>query len=280
MQSKRKPGTKPKSVSRSAWKQGKTAIITGASSGIGFDLTKIFAENGHNLILVARSKDKLAELADHVQRMFGVAAMIMPKDLSDPASADEIYKEINRQGITIDVLVNNAGYGLLGAFAYSDKRDEAEMLQVNVTTVVRLTKLFLGDMLKRGSGRILNVASTAAFQPGPLMANYYATKAYVLSFSVALADEVRGTGVSVSVLCPGPTFTGFQQRAGIRHEPVVGKLAAVDAVTVARIGYEGLMAGKTIIVPGILNRIGSTLVRMAPMGFVSRIVHRLHEQRS
>lgn len=269
-----------KNLSVSGWRQGKTALITGASGGIGFDLTKIFAENGYNLVLVARNKDKLMDLADHVQRMFGVSAKVLQKDLSDPAAPEQIHREIERSGISVDVVVNNAGYGLLGSFAHSDKRDELHMLQVNVTALAHLTKLFLPAMIRRGSGKILNVASTAGFQPGPMMANYYAAKAYVLSFSVALANEVLGTGVSVSVLCPGPTPTGFQERAGIKREPAARKLATLDSLTVARTGYEGLMAGKTIIVPGIFNRLGTILVRLVPMGFVSRIILRLHEQRS
>lgn len=280
MTAKRNSKKETKRLSASAWRQGKTALITGASGGIGFDLTKIFAENGYNLVLVARNKDKLMELADHVQRMFGVSAKVLQKDLSDPAAPEQIYKEMNQRGIGIDVVVNNAGYGLLGPFAYSSKRGDLGMLQVNVTALVLLAKLFLPGMIMRGSGKILNVASTAGFQPGPLMANYYATKAYVLSFSVALANEVLGTGVSVSVLCPGPTPTGFQQRAGIGREPAAGKLAVLDSLTVARIAYEGLMAGKTIIVPGILNKLGTILVRLAPLGFVSRLIMRFHEQRS
>lgn len=250
----------------------KTALITGASGGIGFDLARIFAENGYDLVLVSRSREKLLELADHVRRMFGREAHVLPKDLSEPFAPEEIYREIVRRRLEIDVLVNNAGYGILGPLAYTDKRDQLGLLQVNVVSLLHLTRLFLPGMLQRGRGRILNIASTAGFQPGPLMANYYASKAYVLSFSVALSQEVRGTGVSVSVLCPGPTPTGFQQRAGIRRQVGIRRLAALDSLAVARIGFEGLMAGKGVIVPGLLNKIGTFLVRLAPLELVARTV--------
>jgi short-subunit dehydrogenase len=202
----------------------------------------------------------------------------MEKDLARPEAAAEIHRELSRAGIHIDVLVNNAGFGLLGAFGYSDREEELHMLQLNVVTLVDLTKLLLPAMLLKRQGRILNVASTAGFQPGPYMANYYATKAYVVSFSVALSEEVRERGITVSTLCPGPTPTGFRARAGIRRS-MMGGLGVVDSRVVARIGFEGLMAGKLVIIPGILNRLGALVAKHAPMGVVSRILGRLQQRR-
>lgn len=272
MQSPKRTGRTPRQRLKAApWKPNKTALITGASSGIGYDLASIFAENGYNVVLVARSKDKLLALANQAQQIFGVSAYVLQKDLTRPDSPIEIRKELDRAGIHIDVLVNNAGFGLLGRFGTSDNGEELDMLQLNVVTPVHLAKLFLPDMLLRGSGKILNVASTAGFQPGPFMANYYATKAYLISFSLGLAEEVRGRGVTVSVLCPGPTPTGFRARAGI-SKSAFGGIADMDSRVVARAGFEGLAAGSPLIVPGFFNKLGIIAVRLLPAGLVARVV--------
>jgi len=268
----------PSRVSRTDWKPNKTALITGASGGIGYDLASVFAENGYNVVLVARNKEKMLALANQAQQMFGVSVHVIQKDLARPEAAQEIHRELQRRGIGIDILVNNAGFGLLGPFGYSSRAEELGMLQLNVVTLADLTKLFLPAMLMKGQGRILNVASTAGFQPGPFMSNYYATKAYVISFSVGLSEEVRDRGVTVSVLCPGPTPTGFRTRAGIRRS-MLGGLGGVDSRIVARVGFEGLMAGKLVIVPGVLNKLGTFVARHAPVGIVSRIVGRLQQKR-
>ncbi|GJQ21579.1 MAG: short-chain dehydrogenase [Bacteroidia bacterium] len=260
------------------WKPNKTALITGASSGIGYDLASIFAENGYNVVLVARRKDKLLALANQAQQIFGVSAYVLQKDLTRPESSVEIRRELDRAGIHIDVLVNNAGFGLLGRFATSANGEELDMIQVNVVTPVHLTKLFLPDMLLRGSGKILNVASTAGFQPGPYMANYYATKAYLISFSLGLAEEVRERGVTVSVLCPGPTPTGFRARAGIKKS-AFGGIADMDSRVVARAGFEGLIAGSPLIVPGVFNKLGTIAVRLLPAGLAARIVASAQKRR-
>ena len=260
------------------WKPNKTALITGASGGIGYDLASVFAENGYNVVLVARTREKMLALANQAQQMFGVSAYIIEKDLAVPGAAREVHRELQRVGIEIDILVNNAGFGLLGAFGYSDREEELQMLQLNTMTPVDLTKLFLPAMLLKGQGRILNVASTAGFQPGPYMSNYYATKAYLVSFSIGLAEEVRERGITVSVLCPGPTPTGFRARAGIRRG-MLGGLGGVDSRIVARAGFEGLMAGKLIIVPGILNKLAVFATRHAPLGLLSRIIARLQQKR-
>lgn len=248
MPSRKKTSRRARRPPAAEWKPNKTALITGSSGGIGYDLASVFAENGYNVVLVARNKEKMLALANQAQQMFGVSAYIIQKDLAVPEAPAEIHRELQRAGIEIDVLVNNAGFGLLGAFGYSNRAEELQMLQLNVMTLVDLTKLFLPAMLLNGRGRILNVASTAGFQPGPYMSNYYATKAYVINFSVGLAEEVRERGITVSVLCPGPTPTGFRARAGIRRS-MLGGLGGVDSRIVARAAFEGLMAGKLMIVP-------------------------------
>jgi len=258
------------------WKTNKTVLVTGASGGIGYDLSSIFAENGYNIVLIARNKEKLLALANQAQQMFGVSARVLVKDLTRPNAAEEIYRDLEREGIIVDILVNNAGYGLLGNFAFTSKKDELEMIQLNISAVAHMTKLFLQPMIKRGRGRILNVASAAGFLPGPLMANYSATKAYVVSFSAGLAEEVRENGVTVSVLCPGPTFTGFQDRAGIRENSFV-KLVMADSRVVARAGYEGLMAGKLVIIPGFFNKLGSLIARISPFSLTARSLRRFRE---
>ncbi len=274
--------TKKRTVHRSKrnirfpWKPNKTALITGASNGIGYDISSVLAENGYNVVLVARSKEKLEALANQAREMFGVSARVIVKDLTQQQSADEIYRELERDGIEIDVLVNNAGYGLLGDFAFTSKDEELGMIQLNVLALAHLTKLFLPSMIRRGNGKILNISSVVGFQPGPLMANYSATKAYVVSFSTGLAEEVRENGVTVSVLCPGPTFTGFQERAGIQ-EKVLLKALFADSRVVARAGYEGLMAGRTIIIPGFFNKIGVFLSRVLPPLLIARFLKRYRE---
>ncbi|MEA2565364.1 MAG: uncharacterized protein QOD49_541, partial [Actinomycetota bacterium] len=185
------------------------ALVTGASGGIGEELARILARHGYDLVLVARSADKLAALAERLELDHGIQVRAIAKDLARPDAAAEIHEWLAAEGLTVDVLVNNAGMGLLGKFAEIGIEGDVEMLRLNVEAPTLLTRLLLPSMLERGSGRILNLASTAGFQPGPLMAVYYATKAYVLSFSEALANEVAGTGVTVTALCPGPTETGF-----------------------------------------------------------------------
>ncbi|MBI2620202.1 MAG: SDR family oxidoreductase [Ignavibacteriales bacterium] len=261
-----------------SWNPNKTALVTGASSGIGYDLASLLAQNGYNVILVARSKEKLQALAHQAREMFGVSAKVIAKDLSDPSVPAQIFKELKRENISVDVLINNAGFGSLGAFVSLPTEEQLSQIRLNVLALVHLTKMFLPAMVQQGRGHVLNVASTAGFQAGPLMVSYYATKAFVISFSVGLAHEVRRSGVSVSVLCPGPTATGFQIRAGIRRNPLL-QFTGLDSRIVARAGYEGMMAGKTIIVPGVLNKLGTIVVRLFPMNFVARIVGTIQEKK-
>jgi uncharacterized protein len=255
-----------------------TALITGASAGIGYELAKLFARGGYALVLVARDKGALKRVAEELSGQYKAAVKVMAKDLSLPASPRDLYDELERAGIEIDVLVNNAGFGVMGLFAATSVEKELAMMELHVTSLTHLTKLFLKPMLARGAGRILNVASTAAFLPGPFMAVYYATKAYVLSFSEALASEVRGSGVTVSVLCPGPTRTEFHRRAGIRASELFQRLA-VDAAAVAAAGYEGLERGRIVIIPGLANKILALGVRVVPRAWVAAVIRKMQANR-
>src|SRR3989442_1378634 len=255
----------------------KTALITGASGGIGYELALLLARDGLDCILVARSRDKLDELAARLESGFRVKTLVIARDLSKPSAVDEIYEEVSAASLNVDVLVNNAGFPVFGLFARTDLQLELEMLQVNVVALTALTKLFLRGMVERRAGRILNLASTAAFEPGPLMAVYYASKAYVLSFSEALANELQGTGVTVTALAPGPTRTGFQKRGGMEDSRLVrGQIA--DAKSVAAAGYRGMMRGKTIVIPGFSNKLIPWVVRVSPRGVVTRVVRRMQER--
>jgi uncharacterized protein len=254
------------------------ALVTGASGGIGHELAQILARHGHDLVLVARSADKLAALAERLELDHGIEVRAIAKDLARPEAAAEIHEALAAEGLAVDILVNNAGLGLLGKFAEIGIEGDVEMLRLNVEAPTMLTRLLLPSMLDRGSGRILNLASTAGFQPGPLMAVYYATKAYVLSFSEALANEVAGTGVTVTALCPGPTETGFSSRAGSEQSRLF-KGPTMDARTVAGIGYAALMAGKPVVIPGLRNRILAFSVRLAPRRVVTQIARRMQESR-
>jgi short-subunit dehydrogenase len=214
-------------------------------------LAKLCAAGGYDVVLVARGEARLAELAAEFARTYGIKARPLVADLANPAAPPEIYAQMS--ATPVDLLINNAGFGLRGAFAETDWAAESRLLQVNVAALAHLTKLFLPAMVRRRSGRILNVASTAAFVPGPFMAMYYASKAFVLSFSEALANEVEGAGVSVTALCPGPTRTGFAEAAGITgsnlfHGPAMG------AAEVAREGYDAMMAGQSSVIAGARNR--------------------------
>jgi hypothetical protein len=248
-------------------------LITGASGGIGAELAKICASEGHDVILVARSQAALEELAGALSRAHGVKARALPADLSDPAAPQAIFDQV--RGTEIEILINNAGFGLRGPYVETDWAVEARMIQVNVVALAHLTKLFLPGMIERGSGRILNVGSTAGFVPGPCMAVYYATKAFVLSFSEALANEVKGTGVTVTDLCPGPTRTGFAAAAGAEATPLFHG-SSMSAADVAREGYQAMMRGRTVAIAGARNRWLMRGSRLAPRGMVAGMVRRMN----
>jgi len=239
-----------------------TALITGASVGIGYELAKVFARSGYDLVLVARDQEKLKQVALECNGL-GARSRIVPKDLSVPGAPQEIFDELAKDGVQVDVLVNNAGFGTHGPFAQIDCDADLRLLQVNIVALTHLTKLFLRDMLGRRHGKILNVASMAAFQPGPLMATYYASKAYVLHFSEAVAQEVAGYGIVVTALCPGPVKTEFFKRAGIEGSRLFHG-GAMDAAAVALAGYHGLMGGRRLVIPGASNKLLRLASRLAP----------------
>lgn len=258
----------------------KTVLITGASSGIGYEFAKLFAQNNYNLVLVARSQQKLIQVADELKEKFGISVKIITKDLAIPTSPEEIFTEIQQESLKIDILVNNAGFATYGLFSEIDLNTELQMLQLNVVALTHLTKLFLREMHKQKEGKILNIASTAAFQPGPLMAVYYATKAYVLSFSEAIANELSGSGITVTALCPGPTASGFQQRADMEQSKLVNNKKIMDAETVAIIGYRGLMKNQRVVVPGRKNQLLALSIRFTPRNLVTQIVRNMQSKTS
>jgi short-subunit dehydrogenase len=248
----------------------RTALVTGASGGIGYELSKLLAADGYDLVLVARSEQKLREIAKKLRQDHTIEATILAKDLSDPTSPSEIWRELQERDIAVDILCNNAGYGTRGRFYEQDLSRELNMLQLNAVTLTHLTGLFLPSMVERGFGRILNVGSTGSFQPGPQMAVYCASKAYVLHFSEAIAEEVRGTGVSVTALCPGVTWTGFQERAKV-EETLLVRLGGMSAARVAEIAYRALMRGRPLIVPGWMNKLMVQAYRFLPRRLLARM---------
>ena len=254
----------------------RTALITGASSGIGRDLAYLFAQDDIDLVLVARSGDKLREIANALHGKHGVNVQVIVADLADPAAPQQVFDAV--QG-DVDMLVNNAGYGLGGPFAETDLRKELDMIQVNIAAVTHLTKLFLRPMVARKWGRILNIASTAAFQPGPLMSVYYATKAYVLSFSEAIAEELAGSGVTVTALCPGPTHTGFAAAAEVSNARLFKLARPMTSDEVARIGYDAMNKGRRMVVAGVKNKVLAQAVRISPRRVTTRIARALQERR-
>ena len=251
-------------------RRGETVLITGASSGIGRELARLFAGDDADLVLIARSEGRLRELADELAAEYGVQAQVVPADLSRPGSPEEIAQTLARRHVDVDVLVNNAGFGTHGPVAGIGVGRQLEMIEVNVAALTALTALFLPGMLERRRGAILNVASTAAFQPGPNQAVYCATKAYVLSFTEALAEEVRGSGVRVSCLAPGATDTGFAAQAGMAGTRLFRR-GVMDAGRVARAGRDGLQRGKTLIIPSLRNRVLAFSVRLSPRVLVTRV---------
>lgn len=252
----------------------KWVLITGGSSGIGLELAKIFAANNYSLILVARDTSRLQKA---VQEIGAVSSeiKILAKDLSDKNACAEIVSELQRENNFVSVLINNAGFGRQNLFAKTLLPEQLEMIEVNVAALVQLTHLFVQPMRARGEGKILNVASTAAFQPGPGMSVYYASKAFVLSFSYALAEELEGTGVTISTLCPGPTQTPFHARAGRSHSKKILNVWMMGAREVAEIGFHGLMRGKRVIIPGFINKLGYFFAKILPVKIPTKIARKI-----
>jgi len=247
------------------------ALVTGASSGIGYELAKLLAKDGKNLVVIARSQDKLEELKTEIENKYGTIVNVLPKDLSNTDAPQEIFSKLDTEGINVDVLINNAGFAVYGKFAETDWEKESDMIQVNITSLTHLTKLFLKRMLENGSGRIMNVASAIAFLPGPLFSIYAASKAYVLHFSEALANEVNGTGVSVVCFCPAATRSLFWERADAGHCRA-GKSRLMDSAKAARIGYTALKKGKVTSIAGLAQKMAIFSTRFAPRSVLARMV--------
>jgi hypothetical protein len=255
------------------------ALITGASAGIGRELARLFAADAYDLVLLARRREPLQQLAEELRLAHGTTSHLLVKDLSLAQATQEVFETLEQQRIAIDALVNNAGFGASGPFALSDALQQVAMVQVNAAALIHLTRLFLPGMIERRRGHVLNVASIAAYQPGPYMSVYYATKALVLSFSQAISHELRGSGVSVTALCPGPTRSEFFDRAGMRL-PAFFAAHMMDASTVARIGYKGMKKGRRVVVPGFFNRLAVFLVRFTPSRLATAIAGFANKTRS
>ncbi len=260
-------------------KSGLTAFITGGSGGIGLALANEFASHGHDLILTARHQDALEAAAGSIDSKYGVKVTVIPGDLTDPDTPQRLFDEIRAQKIDVHFLVNNAGFGLGGEFADTDGARELQMIQVNIAALTTLTKLYVPHMIKRKRGMILNVASTAAFQPGPLMAVYFATKAYVLSFSEAVGEELRNSGVTVTCLCPPATATGFAATALIENSKLFTKMGVANAEEVAKYGYEAMMRGERVAIFGMRNKIMIQSERFAPRNLVTKLARIAQENR-
>lgn len=253
----------------------KTALVTGASSGIGQALAELLAKDNYDLVLVARREDRLQALQKEWSERYSIAVRVVAMDLAAHTSPPKLFDAL--EGNNIDVLINNAGFASYGPFATSNTANEMDMIQVNVTTLTHLTRLFLPQMIERGEGRIMNIASTAAFVPGPLMAVYYATKAYVLSFSEALAEELRGSGVTVTAYCPGPVATEFQERAKLARSGLL-RYGLVEIGPIAAEGYRAMMSGKVVAIPGLPSKLVSLAARLTPRSILRRAVKKVQSQ--
>lgn len=249
----------------------KTALITGASNGIGLEFAKIHAEKGGNLVLVARSIDKLQSLKTELENKYKISVEIIGKDLGKPNAVQEIYDEVKSKKLKIDYLLNNAGIGTFGNFHENDWKQEEQMINLNVTALSHLCHLFLQDFVAQKSGKILNVASTAAFQPGPIMAVYFATKAYVLHFSEAINEEVKKHGVTVTALCPGATDSNFFNAADMHESALVKGKKLPSSREVAEYGYNAMLKGKPVVIHGTFNYLLANSVRFAPRNLIVKI---------
>jgi uncharacterized protein len=255
----------------------KSALITGATAGIGAELAHVMAAHGYGLALVARDEQRLIERARILQTQFNVPVKVLPCDLADLATPRKIFDQLQRESFPISAVVNNAGFGVYGKFAETDLAQEMQMMQVNMGAVVQLTKLFLKPMLERGHGRILNVASTASFQPGPWLSLYSASKAFIYSFSCALAFELKESGVTVTTLCPGGTRTEFQDRAGMKHKE--GLFRPMTARAVAEIGYRAMERGRPVVIAGRKNWLMIQVSRRCPTMLTARVAAKLNRNR-
>jgi short-subunit dehydrogenase len=251
------------------------ALITGASAGIGKEFAREYAARGYELVLVARREDALSELAAELQSKHGTVSHVVAADLADANAPMTIFHSVEQLGVHVDILVNNAGFGYLSAVAEAPPEKLLGIVQVNIAALVHLTRLFLPSMISHGTGGVLNVASTAAFVPGPLMAVYYASKAFVLSFSEALWNELQGTGVKASCLCPGATVTEFGMASGMDKTPLFARAVGMDAASVARIGVAGLERNEAVTICGAANRLAVASSRFVPRRLTASVVRKL-----
>ncbi len=257
----------------------KGVIVTGASRGIGYELARLAGEDGYNPVLVSRTEEDLLAVRRELEAEFAVQGKIITGDLSEPGTPGKIFEEIESSNYRIDLLFNNAGRGQMGEFAATDWETDREMMHLNMDAVVHLTKLFLPGMKERGEGGIINVSSLAAFQPGPLMALYYASKAFVQLFSEALAEEVESYGITVTALSPGPVDTSFRIKGKTPPKDQSDRSVSLDPEYVARTGYEGFKAGKRVVIPGKLASVAPQLVRFLPRKIVTKFVKKLNDYR-
>jgi uncharacterized protein len=251
------------------------AVVTGASAGLGREFSKLCAADGHGLVLVARRKEELDALARELEGAHQTRSIVVACDLSDPAAPKRVFDAVAAAGVETEILINNAGFGSNGKFWELDGLKEMAMIEVNVTALAHLTRLFLPGMIERGRGRVLNIGSTAGFQPGPFMATYYASKAFVNSFTEALAFELKGTGVTATLSCPGATATEFAQVAG-NEKSNLFKSGAADAAGVAKQAYEAMKAGKPSVVHGLKNKAGVQVLRVSPRAAVLAIAAKMN----
>lgn len=254
----------------------KTVLITGASSGIGKELARLFAADDHNLVLAARRVDVLETLASELSTKYKIKAHPMGVDLSQPADIDRFFNDLKRKKISIDVLVNNAGFGASGSFTEIDFETQLDQIRVNISALTDLTYRLVPGMIKRKSGGIMNIASVAAFSPGPYMAVYYATKAYVLSFSTALANELGEKGITVTCVCPGPTKTGFGERANVSQNGIFNTPMVMDVEPVARLAFDGFKSGDELVITGVQNKILALASRVAPFRLSAYITRKFN----
>lgn len=254
----------------------KTGLVTGASSGLGTHFAELLARDGHDVIVVARSEERLVALKQKLEAAHGGTVHVLPADLADPAAPQRLFEQVTAKGLRVDVLINNAGFGSTGPFLELPLSKEAEMVEVNCTALLKLTHLFAGPMKARGSGRILNIGSTAGFQPGPFMATYYATKAFVVSFSEALADELNGTGVTVTCSCPGATGTEFSQRSGNDKNRLFTMQQPAKAEDVAAEAYRAMQAGTLLKVHGFANWLGVVGAQVGPRSMARKLARAMN----
>lgn len=253
----------------------KVVLITGASSGIGYEFVKIFAKEHYDMVLVSRSEDKLRKIKKSIEQHYKVSVTVIPKDLSKKDAAQDVFQEVKNKGIHVEILINNAGFGDFGNFVDSNWNKQYEMVQLNIVALMQMTKCFMKPMIKEGHGRILNVASTAAFVPGPFLSNYYASKAFVLSFTEAVSEELKGSEVTITALCPGPTETGFVERADLGKSKLFRTLKVAKASDVAKYGYKNLMKGKTVAVHGIQNKALALGTKITPRNLIRNAMYQV-----